>query len=151
MKVIATNKRAFFDYFVSDTFEAGICLEGSEVKSVRDGGISLAEAYVQVKDGEIFLVNAYIKPYEKATSYAPDSRRQRKLLLHKSEIEKLIQKTREKSFVLVPIKVYFTGKNLVKLEIGLGKGKKLYDKRETLKEKAIDREVQQDIKRTVAN
>lgn len=148
MKVIANNKRAFFDYFVSDTFEAGICLEGSEVKSVRDGGVSINESFIIIKNGEIVLKNAYIKPYEKAASYIPDSRKDRKLLLHKSEILKLEQKAKEKSFTIIPLKVYLKG-SLVKIEIGLAKGKKLYDKRDTLKKESAKREMDAAIKKFV--
>lgn len=134
MEVIYNNKKAYFNYFISDTIEAGIELKGAEVKSVRDGGISLAESFVQVKKGELFLINSYIKPFEKATSYAPNERRTRKLLLHKKEIEKFVKKVQEKGFSIMPTKVYLkNGK--VKVEIGLAKGKKLYDKRDVMKER----------------
>lgn len=134
MEVIYNNKKAYFNYFISDTIEAGIELKGAEVKSVRDGGISLAESFVQVKKGELFLINSYIKLFEKATSYAPNERRTRKLLLHKKEIEKFVKKVQEKGFSIMPTKVYLkNGK--VKVEIGLAKGKKLYDKRDVMKER----------------
>lgn len=141
MKVIANNKKAYFDFFISDNTEAGIELKGSEVKSIRDGGISLNESYVRVVGNEIFLINAFIKPFEKSSSFVPDSRRTRKLLLRKSEIAKLLQKVSEKGLTIVPLKVYLKG-NLVKVEIGIGKGKKLFDKRETLKEKTAQREIE---------
>lgn len=141
MKVIANNKKAYFDFFISDTIEAGIVLEGSEVKSIRAGGISLNESYVKVIGNEVFLINAYIKPFEKASSFAPDSKRTRKLLLNKNEILKLTQKVLEKGLTIVPLRVYLKG-SLVKVEIGVGKGKKLYDKRETLKEKTVKREIE---------
>lgn len=141
MKVIANNKRAYFDFFISDNTEAGIELKGSEVKSIRAGGISLNESYVRVVGNEIFLINAFIKPFEKSSSFVPDSRRTRKLLLRKSEIAKLSQKVSEKGLTIVPLKVYLKG-NLVKVEIGIGKGKKLFDKRETLKEKTAQREIE---------
>lgn len=141
MKVIANNKKAYFDFFISDNTEAGIELKGSEVKSIRAGGISLNESYVRVVGNEIFLINAFIKPFEKSTSFVPDSRRTRKLLLRKSEIAKLLQKVSEKGLTIVPLKVYLKG-NLVKVEIGIGKGKKLFDKRETLKEKTAQREIE---------
>lgn len=141
MKVIANNKKAYFDFFISDNTEAGIELKGSEVKSIRAGGISLNESYVRVVGNEIFLINAFIKPFEKSSSFVPDSRRTRKLLLRKSEIEKLSQKVSEKGLTIVPLKVYLKG-NLVKVEIGIGKGKKLFDKRETLKEKTAQREIE---------
>lgn len=141
MKVIANNKKAYFDFFISDNTEAGISLVGSEVKSVRNGGISLNESYIRVIGNEVFLINAFIKPFEKATSFAPDPRRTRKLLLKKSEIAKLKQRVEEKGLTIVPLKVYLKG-NLVKVEIGIGKGKKLFDKRETLKERSAQREIE---------
>ena len=141
MKVIANNKKAYFDFFISDNTEAGIELKGSEVKSIRAGGISLNESYVRVVGNEIFLINAFIKPFEKSSSFVPDSRRTRKLLLRKSEIAKLSQKVSEKGLTIVPLKVYLKG-NLLKVEIGIGKGKKLFDKRETLKEKTAQREIE---------
>ena len=142
MKVISNNKRAYNDYFVSDLVEAGIVLEGSEVKSVRAGGASLSESFVIVKNGEIFLKNAYIKPYEQTTSFKPDERRTRKLLLNKSEIEKFARAVKEKGFTLVATKIYFNKSGKVKVEIGLAKGKKLYDKRQTLKEKSVKRDIE---------
>ena len=141
MKVIADNKKAYFDFFISDNTEAGIELKGSEVKSIRAGGISLNESYVRVVGNEVFLINAFIKPFEKSSSFVPDSRRTRKLLLRKSEIAKLSQKVSEKGLTIIPLKVYLKG-NLVKVEIGIGKGKKLFDKRETLKEKTAQREIE---------
>ena len=142
MKVISNNKKAFFDYFVSDLVEAGIVLEGCEVKSVRAGGVSLVESFVVIKNGEMFLKNAYIKPYEKTSSFKPDERRTRKLLLNRSEILKFERMVKEKGFTLVATKVYFNKAGKVKVEVGLAKGKKLYDKRETLKEKAIKRDIE---------
>lgn len=140
MKVIANNKKAFHNYFISDLFEAGIALVGSEVKSVRAGGVSLNESFVIIKEGEVYLKNAYIKPYENAKNFLPEDRRSRKLLLHKQEILKLGKKIKEKGFALIPTKIYLkNGK--VKVEIGLAKGKKLYDKRETLKEKSIKKDI----------
>lgn len=141
MKVITNNKKAYFDYFISDNLEAGISLEGSEVKSVKAGGISLNESYVKIIGNEVFLINCYIKPFEKASAYLPDSKRMRKLLLNRNEINKLIQKVSEKGLTIVPLKVYLKG-NLVKVEIGVGKGKKLFDKRATLKEKTVKREIE---------
>ncbi len=142
MKVISNNKRAYFDYFVSDLVEAGIVLEGSEVKSVRAGGASLSESFVVVKNNEIFLKNAYIKPYEQTSSFKPDERRTRKLLLNKSEISKFSRAVKEKGFTVVATKIYFNKSGKVKVEIGLAKGKKLYDKRQTLKEKSVKRELE---------
>ena len=142
MKIISNNKKAFFDYFVSDLVEAGIVLEGCEVKSVRAGGASLTDSFVVCKNGEMFLKNAYIKPYEKTGSFKPDERRTRKLLLNKSEIQKFERQVKEKGFSIVATKIYFNKSGKVKVEIGLAKGKKLYDKRQTLKDKATKRDVE---------
>lgn len=140
MKIIAVNKKALHNYFISDNFEAGIVLEGSEVKSVREGGISINEAFIQIKDGEAFLKNAYIKQYDKTSSFAPNEKRTRKLLLNKSEILKLFKKSEVAGCTLVPLKIYIKN-GLVKLEGGVGKGKKLYDKREDLKNKSAEMEI----------
>ena len=142
MTVIANNKKAFHEYFIEDTFEAGIVLVGSEVKSVRDGGMSLSESFVNIKNNEVFLKNAYIKPFEKTSAFIPDSHRDRKLLLNRREIAKLLRAIKEKGYTIVPIKVYFKN-NKVKVQIGLAKGKKLYDKKETLKERSLDKEIKQ--------
>ena len=140
MEIVASNKKAFFNYFISDLIEAGIELQGCEVKSIRDKGMSLNESYVVFKKGELFLLNAYIKPFEKAKSFVPDERRTRKLLLHKSEIARFERNVKEKGFSIMPTKVYFkNGK--VKVEIGLAKGKKLYDKRETMKENSVKKTI----------
>lgn len=140
MSTIANNKKVFHEYFIEDTIEAGIVLVGSEVKSVRGGEMSLSESFVQIKNNEVFLKNAYIKPFEKATAFIPDSHRDRKLLLNKSEITKVQRAIKEKGYTIVPIKVYFKN-NKVKVQIGLAKGKKLYDKKETLKERSINKEI----------
>ena len=108
MKIIANNKKAYFDYFISDKIEAGIVLEGSEVKSVRDGGINISEGYVRVINGELFLINAYIKPFDKSSSYTPDARKSRKLLLNKREIIKYETAVVEKGLTILPLKVYLT-------------------------------------------
>lgn len=144
-EIITNNKKAFHEYFIEETFEAGIVLVGSEVKSIRSNGISLNESFVNLKNNELFLKNAYIKPFEMASSFVPDAHRDRKLLLNREEIKKIFRKTREKGYTIVPTKVYFKN-NLVKIEVALAKGKKLYDKKETLKEKSQAREVQQAIK-----
>lgn len=142
MKIVANNKKAFFEYFVSDLVEAGIALEGCEVKSVRAGGASLLDSFVVVKNGEMFLKNAYIKTYEKTSSFKPDEKRTRKLLLNKSEIAKFERMVKEKGFTIIATKLYFNNSGRVKVEIGLAKGKKLHDKRQTLKEKAIKRDLE---------
>lgn len=145
MKLITNNKKAFHDYFISDLYEAGIVLEGSEVKSIRSGGVNINDSFVNIKNGEIFIRNAYIKPYENTGAFQPDTRKTRKLLMHRSEIDKLERKTMEKGFSLIPTKIYFKdGK--VKVEIGLAKGKKLYDKRESLKEKSIKKDIDRAMK-----
>ncbi len=145
MKIITNNKKAYHDFFISDPVEAGIALEGSEVKSIRLGGININDAFVVIKNGEAWLKNCYIKTYEKTSSFLPDTRKNRKLLLHRAEIDKLERKSQEKGFSIIPLKVYFSGGN-VKIEIGLAKGKKLYDKRASLKDKAVKREIERAIK-----
>lgn len=145
MKILTNNKKAFHEFFVSDLLEAGIELKGDEVKSVRQGGVSLIDAFVVIKNGEALLKNCYIKPYEQAATKDYDSRKTRKLLLHRAEIDKLARKTMEKGYSIVPTKVYLK-KGLIKVEIGLAKGKKLYDKREVLKENAIKRDLDRILK-----
>ena len=140
IKLITNNKKAYHNYFISDILEAGISLSGSEVKSVRLGHMSIDESFIQIINGEVFLKNAYIKTYEQSKSFLLDERRNRKLLLHSTEIKKLERKVVEKGFTIVPLKVYFKN-NLVKIEIGLGKGKKLYDKKQDLINKSIQREI----------
>lgn len=145
MDIVTNNKKAYFNYFISDTIETGIELQGCEVKSIRSGGISLNESFVTLKNGEMFLLNAYIKPFEKTTAFIPSERRTRKLLLHKDEIAKFERKVKEKGYSIMPTKVYFKhGK--VKVEIGLAKGKKLYDKRETMKEKQVQKTIDRYVK-----
>jgi SsrA-binding protein len=142
MKIIAVNKKARFNYNISETYEAGIVLVGSEVKSIRNGGVSINESFIFIKNDEMFLKNAYIKPYE-SSSFNPESRRTRKLLFKKSEILKIKRKIDAEGFALVPIKIYLKG-NYVKIEIGIGKGKKLYDKRESIKQKTIKRNLERE-------
>lgn len=142
MKIIATNKKAYFNYFIESTQEAGISLQGSEVKSLRAGHISLDESFVSIYETEAYLKNAYIKAYEKTTSFIPNEKRARKLLLHKKEILKLERQVKEKGYTLVATKVYFKGSK-VKVEVALAKGKHLYDKKQVLKE----RQEQKDLKR----
>ena len=145
MKVIATNKKAYFNYEVLEKYIAGIALEGSEVKSIRLGNMRINDAFVSIKNGEVFLKNSFIKQYEKASSFVPKTDRDRKLLLNKNEILKLKQKSAEKGLTIVPLAVGFNN-NLVKIEIGLCKGKKLYNKKETLKEKDIARSNERQLK-----
>ena len=142
MEIIANNKKAFHDFFISDCVEAGIALQGAEVKSIRKGGVSILDSFVVVKNGEMFLKNAYIKPYEKANVFKVNERRTRKLLLHKNEILKFERQVKEKGFSIMPTKLYINKDGKVKVEIGLAKGKKLYDKRQTLKDKAVKRDIE---------
>ena len=144
-KLIANNKKAYFDYFIEEKYEAGIALAGTEVKSVRQGHCSIKESFIRIENGEVFIYGMHISPYEKGNIFNKDPLRVRKLLLHKSEINKLIGKTKEKGMAIVPLKVYFKG-SLVKVEIGLAKGKKLYDKRQDIAKKDQRREAERDFK-----
>ena len=144
-KTIATNKKAFHDYFVEEALEAGIELCGTEVKSLRQGGVNLKDAWCGIDDGEIFVNGMHISPYEKGNIFNKDPLRVKKLLLHKYEINKLLGKIKEKGYTLVPLQVYFKdGK--VKVEIGLARGKKLYDKREAIAKKDQRREAEKEFK-----
>ena len=144
-KLIANNKKAYFDYFIEDTWEAGIALHGTEVKSVRMGKCSIKEAFIRVEDGEVFVYNMHISPYEKGNIFNKDPLRPKKLMLHKYEINKLVGKLNEKGLTLVPLRVYFKG-SLVKVEIGIAKGKKLYDKRQTIAKNDQRREAEREFK-----
>ena len=144
-KLIANNKKAFHDYFIEDTWEAGIALVGTEVKSLRMGKCSLKESFIQIHKGEIFIYNMHISPYEKGNIFNKDPLRPRKLLLHKKEIDKIFGKMKEKGNTVVPLQVYFNG-SLVKVEVGLAKGKKLYDKRDDIAKKDQKREAQREFK-----
>lgn len=138
--IIATNKKAYHDFFIEDTYEAGIQLVGSEVKSLRNGGLNLKDSFAIVKNGEIFLVGAHISPYKMGSCFNPDPRRDRRLLLHKKEIAKLRGKVEQKGYALVVTKAYFK-QSLVKVELALAKGKEAHDKRQALKEKQVERDV----------
>ena len=139
-KIIAVNKRARFDYHISETLEAGLALQGTEVKSLREGRVNLQDAYADVQEGELFLLHAHINQYEQGNRFNHDPERPRKLLLHKREIKRLIGKTQEKGLTLIPTRMYFThGK--AKVELGLAKGKKQYDKREDLKRRTAQRDI----------
>lgn len=146
LKVVAMNKKAFHNYFITGEVDAGIVLQGSEVKSARAGHFSIAESFVKVIGDEMFLLNAYIKPYDNASVFVPDSRRTRKLLLHKKQILQFKKRVEVEGYTIVPIKVFFDANNRLKVQIALGKGKKLYDKREVLKERTINRNIQRYIK-----
>lgn len=144
VKVIAVNKKAAFDYFFIETVEAGIALQGSEVKSVKLGHVSLNDCFCHAEGGGLTLKNMFIKNYEKTGAFAPDERRSRALLLHKGEIKRLIGKTREKGLTLIPTKLYFKGR-FVKVTLALCKGKKNYDKRQTIKERDQNRSAEREI------
>ena len=144
-KLIANNKKAFHDFFIEDSYEAGIALHGTEVKSLRMGKCSIKESFLRIENGEIFIYGMHISPYEKGNIFNRDPLRVRKLLLHKYEIRKLMGKVAEKGYTLVPIKVYLKD-SLVKVEIALAKGKKLYDKRDAIAKKDQRREAERDFK-----
>ncbi len=145
VKLIANNKKAYFDYFIEDKYEAGIELFGTEVKSLRMGKCSIKESFIRIERGEVYVYGMHISPYEKGNIFNKDPLRVRKLLLHKREILKLSGEIMQKGYTLVPLSVYLKG-SLVKVEIGLAKGKKLYDKRETLAKKDQRREVEKEFK-----
>ncbi len=145
MKTVATNKKAYHDYSVVETLEVGINLVGCEVKSIRGSAVTLTDSFCKIENGQLLLINCYIKNYEQGSFSNVASRRTRRLLATKREIARLYSKAVEKSYTIVPLKVYFKG-SLVKLEIGLCKGKKLYDKREAKMLKDLDRAMQRDVK-----
>lgn len=144
-RLIANNKKAYHDYFIEETYEAGIALHGTEVKSLRMGKCSIKESFVRIENGEVYIYGMHISPYEKGNIFNRDPLRVKKLLLHKSEIRKMKGKIAEKGYTLVPLKVYFN-RSLVKVEIGLAKGKKLYDKRQDIAKKDQRREAERDFK-----
>ena len=144
-RLIANNKKAYHDYFILDTYEAGIALDGTEVKSLRMGKCSIKESFVRIENEEVYIYGMHISPYEKGNIFNRDPLRVKKLLLHKSEIRKMKGKIAEKGYTLVPLKVYFN-RSLVKVEIGLAKGKKLYDKRQDIAKKDQRREAERDFK-----
>jgi SsrA-binding protein len=141
MQVIATNKKARHDYFLQDTYEAGIVLQGSEIKSIRQGKVNFVDAYAYIRNGEAFLMNMHISIYKEGNRFNHEETRTRKLLLHKREILKIEQKIKQDSLTLIPIKIYLDH-GLCKVEIALAKGKKMYDKRQSLKEKDAKRRMQ---------
>ena len=144
-RLIANNKKAYHDYFIEETYEAGIALHGTEVKSLRMGKCSIKESFVGIENEEVYIYGMHISPYEKGNIFNRDPLRVKKLLLHKSEIRKMKGKIAEKGYTLVPLKVYFN-RSLVKVEIGLAKGKKLYDKRQDIAKKDQRREAERDFK-----
>jgi SsrA-binding protein len=140
-KLICQNKKAWHNYFIEDKYEAGIALLGTEVKSLRDGKANLGDSYAKIQKGEVFLVDAHISAYRFGNRFNHDPLRQRKLLLHRREIRRLIGKVQEKGLTLIPLRLYFSD-GRAKVELGLAKGKKLFDKRETLKRKTMEREME---------
>ena len=145
IRLIASNKKAYHDYFIEDKYEAGIALHGTEVKSIRMGQVSVKESYIRIEKGEALLYGMHISPYEKGNIFNRDPLRVRKLLLRRAEINKIGGKLQEQGYTLVPLIVYLKG-NLVKVEIGIAKGKKLYDKRESIAKKDMQREAEREFK-----
>ncbi len=144
-RVVAKNPKAYHDYFIEDTFEAGVALAGTEVKSIRLGNVNLKDSFCIVKDGQLTLFGVHISPYEKGNIFNKEPRRPRQLLMHKREIRKLGAKTQQEGYALIPLSVYFSGAR-VKVEIGLAKGKKLYDKRESAAQRDAKREIDRRMK-----
>lgn len=145
VKLIANNKKAYFDYFIEGKYEAGIVLHGTEVKSLRMGKCSIKEGFIRIEKGEVFIYNMHISPYEKGNIFNKDPLRIKKLMLHKYEINKIVGQVQQKGYTLVPLQVYFKD-SLVKVEIGLARGKKLYDKRQDIAKKDQRREAEKDFK-----
>ena len=145
LKLVANNKKAYHDYFIEEKYEAGLVLHGTEVKSLRMGKCSIKEAFIRIENGEVFIYGMHISPYEKGNIFNKDPLRVRKLLLHKSQIQKLIGNSAEKGYTIVPLQVYFSN-GRAKIEIGLAKGKKLYDKRQDIAKKDQKREAEKDLK-----
>lgn len=144
-QIVCVNRQARHNYFIDETYEAGIILLGSEVKSLRDGKANLVDSYARIQKGEAYLVNSHISPYASANRFNHEPTRTRKLLLHAREIERLTGKTKQRGLTLIPLKIYFKN-GRAKVELGLARGKKLYDKRETLRRKVAQREVERSIK-----
>lgn len=144
-RVIAQNKKAWHDYFVDEKYEAGIALFGTEVKSIRQGAVNLKDSYCSFKDGELYALGIHVSPYEKGNIFNREPRRERKLLMHKREIVKLCGLVSQKGYTLIPLSLYFSGKN-VKVELGLCRGKKLYDKRDSAAARDADREIDRRMK-----
>ncbi len=144
-KPIAQNRKARHDYFIDETYEAGLVLKGTEIKSIREGKVNIADAHVRIMNGEAFVINMHIAPYEQGNRFNHDPTRSRKLLLHRREIDKLYGQVQQKGYTIVPLRLYIKN-GYAKLLIGLGRGKKLYDKRETLKQKQMQRDIDRAIK-----
>jgi SsrA-binding protein len=149
MKIVASNKKAYFNYEIVESLEAGIALLGSEVKSIREGRVSLKDSYAEIKNGEVFLLHMNVSPYEQANIFNHEPLREKKLLLHRQEIKRLIGKIREKGYTLIPTKVILNEKGKVKVEVSLAKGKRTYEKKRAIKERELEREVRAELKRRV--
>ncbi len=146
-KIVAQNRRAYRDYWIEETLEAGIVLQGSEVKALREGRVNIQDGYAQVEGGEVFLLNVHISPYAHGNYFNHDPLRPRKLLLHKREIKRLIGKVQQRGYTLIPLSIYFT-RGKAKVELALAKGKKLYDRREELKRKIMEKEFERGYRRS---
>ncbi len=149
MKIVASNKKAYFNYEIIESLEAGIALLGSEVKSIREGRVSLRDSYAEIKNGEVFLLHMNISPYEQANIFNHEPLRDKKLLLHRQEIKRLIGKIREKGYTLIPTKVILNERGKVKVEVSLAKGKRTYEKKRAIKERDLEREVRAELKKRV--
>jgi len=144
-KTVATNRKARHDYFIDETYEAGIVLTGTEIKSARAGRVNLRDSYVQVKNGELWLIDTHIAPYEQAGRGSHEPKRPRKLLMHRHEISRLQDKVQEKGYTIVPLRLYLRQDKWAKVEIALARGKKLYDKRQTIRKHDAEREMERDL------
>jgi SsrA-binding protein len=145
-KAVVTNRKAFHDYFIEDKFEAGIMLQGTEVKSLREGRVNLQDSYASVREGQIFLHHCHISPYSHGNLSNHEPLRTRKLLLHRKEINKLLVKTQQQGLTIIPLRIYFSNRGLAKVELGLAKGKKQHDRRESDKKREASREVERAMK-----
>jgi SsrA-binding protein len=147
MKIIAQNKKAYFDYEITETLEAGVVLTGDEVKALRAGHVRLVGSYATIHDGELFIINCHITPYEKAYRQREDlATRSRKLLIHRRELNRLVGDISQKGVTIIPLKIYFNNRNKVKIELGIGKHKKAVSKKATIKERDIKRQTQRELK-----
>jgi SsrA-binding protein len=147
MKIVASNKKAYFNYEIVESLEAGVALLGSEVKSIREGRVSLKDSYAEVKNGEVFLLHMNVSPYAQANIFNHNPLREKKLLLHRREIKRLIGKIREKGYTLIPTKVLLNDRGKIKVEVSLAKGKRTYEKKRAIKERDLEREVRAELKK----
>lgn len=146
MKLLANNKKAFHEYHILEKIEAGVSLKGTEVKSIKDGKVNIKESYLEINKGEVFIHGMHVSPYKEGNIYNEDPLRVRKLLMHQKEIQKFYKEITQSGTTMVPLKVYVNDKGLIKIEVALAKGKKLYDKRESLKEKDASRQIDRALK-----